>query len=53
MKEGRQLRARLPSYLEQQQALVLEHCPLPAVLQPLVAAYADPSRDDIWATRLR
>ena len=45
---GRQLRAQLPAYVEQQRALVLAHCPLPAVLQPLVAAYAATTPEDMW-----
>jgi ankyrin repeat protein len=45
---GRQLRALLPSYLEQQWALLTAHCPLPAVLFPLVAAYAAPTPEDMW-----
>ena len=53
VEEGQQLRARLPSYLEQQRALLLVHCPLPAVLQPLVVTYAEPTREDMWDTRLR
>jgi hypothetical protein len=36
---GRQLRDRLPAYLEQQEASVRTHCPLPAVLQAIVTAY--------------
>jgi hypothetical protein len=48
---GRQLRAQLPSYLEQQRALVVAHCPLPAaVLQSLVVAYAP---KDMWTDGLR
>jgi hypothetical protein len=35
-KRGQQLRAQLPSYLEQQRAVVVSHCPLPAVLRSLV-----------------
>jgi hypothetical protein len=50
---GRQLRTQLPSYLEQQRALVHAHCPLPVVLQPLVAAYAVPTSEDIWTDGLR
>jgi hypothetical protein len=48
---GRQLRARLPSYLERQRALVVAHCPLPAALQPqpLVAGYAAPTPEEMWA----
>jgi ankyrin repeat protein len=50
---GRRLRARLPSYLEQQWATVVAHCPLPAVLQSVVAAYAAPTSEDMWAGGLR
>jgi hypothetical protein len=46
---GRQLRAQLPSYLERQRALVAAHCPLPTALQPLVAGYAAPTPEDMWA----
>jgi hypothetical protein len=45
-KQDRQLRARLPSYLEQQRAAVVTHSPLPAVLQSLV-------NEDMWAYGLR
>jgi hypothetical protein len=37
--------ARLPSYREQQRACLLAHC-LPTVLQSIVAAYAEPTRED-------
>jgi hypothetical protein len=50
---GRQLRAQLPSYLEQQRVAVVAHCPLPAVLQSLVIAYAVTSPDDMWTDGLR
>jgi hypothetical protein len=50
---GRQLRAQLPSYLEQQRAAVVAHCPLPGVLQSLVAAYAATTPEDMWADGLR
>jgi hypothetical protein len=50
---GRQLRAQLPSYLEQQWAAVVTHCSLPAVLQSLVAAYAVTTPEDMWADGLR
>jgi hypothetical protein len=50
---GRHFRAQLPSYLEQQRALVVAHCPLPAVLQPLVGAYAATTPEDMWADGLR
>jgi hypothetical protein len=41
--QGRQLRTRLPAYLELQRAFVVAHCPLPGVLQPLVTGYAAPT----------
>jgi hypothetical protein len=50
---GRQLRAQLPSYLEQQRALVVAHCPLPAALQPLVYGLAVPTPEDMWTEGLR
>jgi hypothetical protein len=50
---GRQYRAQLPLYLEQQRALIAAHCPLPAVLQPFVAAYAATIPDDMWTDGLR
>jgi hypothetical protein len=51
--QGRQFRAQLPSYLEQQRAAVVAHCPLPAVLQSLVAEYAVTTPEDMWADGLR
>jgi hypothetical protein len=50
---GQQLRAQLPSYLEQQRALVVEHCPLPAALQPIVYGLAAPTPEDMWTDGLR
>jgi hypothetical protein len=50
---GLQLRAQLPSYLEQQKALVVAHCPLPAVLQPIVFGLAAPTPEDMWTEGLR
>jgi hypothetical protein len=44
---GQQLRAQLPSYLEQQRAAVVAHCPLPGVLQSLVAAYTVTTPEDM------
>jgi hypothetical protein len=52
IEEGRQLRARFPAYLEQRSALLVTHCPLPVVLQEVVAAYAEPTRVDVWDSRL-
>jgi hypothetical protein len=50
---GKQLREQLPSYLEQQRASIVAHCPLPTVLQPIVAAYAAPTPVDMWTDGLR
>jgi hypothetical protein len=50
---GRHLRAELPSFLEQQQAAVVVHCSLPAVLQSLVATYAATTPEDMWTDGLR
>jgi hypothetical protein len=46
--QGRQIRALRPSYLEQQHALIDTHCPLPTVLQSIVATYAEPTSEDMW-----
>jgi hypothetical protein len=50
---GRYFRAQLPSYLEQQRASVFKHCPLPPVLQSIVADYAVTTPEDMWADGLR
>jgi regulation of enolase protein 1 (concanavalin A-like superfamily) len=50
---GQQYRVQLPAYFEQQRAMVVAHCPLPAVLQPLVGAYAATTPEDMWADGLR
>jgi hypothetical protein len=50
---GRKLRAQLPSHLNHQQALITTYCPLPAVLQSLVVAYALTTPEDMWADGLR
>jgi hypothetical protein len=50
---GRQLRAQLPAYLEQQRAQIIAHCALPDVLQPLVIGYAATTPEDMWADGLR
>jgi hypothetical protein len=50
---GRHFRAQLPSYLEKQRASVVEHCPLPAVLLPIVAEYAATTPEDMWTDGLR
>jgi hypothetical protein len=49
---GKQLRAQLPSYLEQQRAAVVAHCPLPIVLQSIVAECAAPTPMDKWTDGL-
>jgi hypothetical protein len=49
---GRQLRAQLPSYLEQQRGTIVRNCPLPAVLQFVVIAYAKITPEEMWADRL-
>jgi hypothetical protein len=51
--KGSCFRAQLPSYLEQQRASVFEHCPLPAVLLPIIAEYAATTPEDMWADGLR
>lgn len=50
---GRELRANLPAYLEQQRATIVPHCPLPAVLLTLVVAYVDTTPADMWTDVLR
>jgi hypothetical protein len=50
---GRELRTKLPAYSKQQNASVSAHCPLPAVLWPMVAAYAAPTAEDVWTNGLR
>jgi hypothetical protein len=50
---GLLLRVQLPSYLEQQRAAVVTHCPLPDVLRSLVAEYAATTPEDMWADGLR
>jgi hypothetical protein len=50
---GRYFRAQLPSYLEQQRASVFKHCPLPPVLQSIVADYAVTNPEDMWPNGLR
>ena len=50
--QGKHLRRRLPAYLETQRTQLALNCPLPSVLQPIIAGYAEPTRDDIWQDRL-
>jgi hypothetical protein len=49
----RKLRAQLPSYLKQQRASVVSHCPMPTVLQNIVAGYAATTVADMWTDGLR
>jgi hypothetical protein len=49
---GLQLRMQLPAYLVQQRASIVAQCPLPDVLQPLVAEYAAPTLEDMWTDGL-
>jgi hypothetical protein len=51
--QGRQYRAQLPSYLKRANALVVVHCPLPAVLQAIVSEYAKTTPADMWENGLR
>jgi hypothetical protein len=46
--QGRKLRAQLLVHLEQLRSVLIRHCPLPTVLQPLIAAYAAPTTEDMW-----
>jgi hypothetical protein len=53
VEEGNRLRERLPEYLEQRRALLMEHSPLIPPLRTLVHDYAEPRRTfDLWATGL-
>jgi hypothetical protein len=54
VKEGARLRAALPAYLAQRQALLDAHCPMIAPLRALVSEY-DPepvTTKELWATGL-
>lgn len=52
VENGMQLSARLPAYLGLRGALLITYCPLPLVLQHLVAAYAEPTYTDAWESEL-
>jgi hypothetical protein len=45
---GQQIRLEWPAYREQHRAVVMAYCPLHATLQPLIAAYAAPTPEDMW-----
>jgi hypothetical protein len=50
MEYGARLRARLPAYLAQRRALLLDgHCPLLPPLHELVHGYERPTGDELWA----
>jgi hypothetical protein len=53
--EWARLRARLPAYITERQALLDDHCPLIAPLLELIHGYDDPSKfttQELWATGL-
>jgi hypothetical protein len=53
VQDGARLRARLPAYLTQRQALLDAHCPLLPPLRDLVHGYEEPTTtDELWATGL-
>jgi hypothetical protein len=49
---GRELRAMLPLYLEQQQTLISTHFALPSVLLSIVLSYAAPTQNELWTDGL-
>jgi hypothetical protein len=51
--QGRHIRALQTSYLDQQQASVDSHCPLPAVLLAIATAYAEPTSEDMCTDWIR
>ena len=51
VRQGALLRARLPGYLERRHTLIRTHVALPPMeLVEMVAAYAEPSLDDLWGS---
>ena len=53
VEEGERLRLAVPGYLEQRLSLLRTHLPLqPPGLFEVVAGYAEPSREELWATGL-
>ena len=51
VRQGVRLRARLPGYLAQRHTLIRTHVALPPMeLVEMVAAYAEPSLDDLWGS---
>ena len=53
VRQGALLRARLPGYLARQLTLIRSHAALhPPGLAEIVAAYAEPSPDEMWDSEL-
>jgi ankyrin repeat protein len=53
LREGLRLRALLPSFLRQRQALLAEHTPLIGPLRALISGYEKPNTtEELWATGL-
>jgi hypothetical protein len=50
---GPRFRKELPSYLAKQKTNIVDHCPLPAVLGAIVAAYAANTPEDMWSDGLQ
>jgi hypothetical protein len=50
---GQRYRKELPSFYANQKVNIIDHCPLPAVLGCLVAAYAAITPDDMWSSGLQ
>lgn len=42
----------LKAHIESQRALISLHCPLPAVLQPLIGVYAQHITEEMWTEKL-
>lgn len=53
VEQGPQIRALKPVYLLKRRALLAENAPMPAVLENLVATYAEPTQEDMWIDWLR
>jgi hypothetical protein len=53
LRGGLRLRALLPSFLRQRQALLAEHTPLIGPLRALISDYVEPTTtEELWATGL-
>jgi hypothetical protein len=53
VEDSQLFRGRIPAYFEQQRTSIVKHCPLPTVLQSIVADFAEPTREDTCERRLR